>query len=187
MNRLVPGVELFHGSYCAVESVDLYKCRTGKDFGRGFYLSTSYEQAKDFVRMSVRNAVKSGILPATSNEGYVSSFIYRPTTPLDICYFEKYDAEWLHFVSGNRDSSLFSNMIVSYSRYDIIVGKIANDKTAAVLSQYINGLFGSPGDVAADEIAIRLLLPDRLNDQYCFRSMRAISALCFKNAVEVKL
>ena len=38
-NRMV----LYHGSYCVVENPDLEKCAAFKDFGRGFYLTTSKE------------------------------------------------------------------------------------------------------------------------------------------------
>jgi hypothetical protein len=47
-------VVLYHGSYTIVRHPDLSKCRGEKDFGRGFYLTTSHEQAQRFVKSSVR-------------------------------------------------------------------------------------------------------------------------------------
>lgn len=37
---------LYHGSNQIIEQIDLSKGRKGKDFGQGFYLSDSFEQAK---------------------------------------------------------------------------------------------------------------------------------------------
>ena len=37
------GIILYHGSYVAVEKPELERCYPYKDFGRGFYLTTSQE------------------------------------------------------------------------------------------------------------------------------------------------
>lgn len=54
---------------------------------------------------------------------------------------------------------------------------MANDATNAVITTYLNGLYGEVGKGSAERIAVSLLLPDRLKDQYCFRSVRAVSCL----------
>nr|WP_242987755.1 DUF3990 domain-containing protein [Mediterraneibacter faecis] len=38
-------IEKCYGSYCEVKEPDLAKCAKRKDFGQGFYLTTSKEQA----------------------------------------------------------------------------------------------------------------------------------------------
>ena len=45
MLELKDGFVLYHGSYCEVKEPDLAKCAKRKDFGQGFYLTTSKEQA----------------------------------------------------------------------------------------------------------------------------------------------
>ena len=45
MLELKDGFILYHGSYCEVKAPDLAKCAKRKDFGQGFYLTTSKEQA----------------------------------------------------------------------------------------------------------------------------------------------
>ena len=45
MLELKDGFVLYHGSYCEVKEPDLAKCAKKKDFGQGFYLTTSKEQA----------------------------------------------------------------------------------------------------------------------------------------------
>lgn len=53
MRQLEQGMILYHGSYCIVENPDLQKCAKYKDFGQGFYLTTSKEQAKSFAKIRV--------------------------------------------------------------------------------------------------------------------------------------
>ena len=36
---------LYHGTYLNFDRIDLSKSNKGKDFGKGFYLSDSYDQA----------------------------------------------------------------------------------------------------------------------------------------------
>lgn len=42
---------LYHGSNIAIEKIDLEKSKPYKDFGMGFYLSESEEQAMDMARL----------------------------------------------------------------------------------------------------------------------------------------
>jgi hypothetical protein len=41
-------MRLYHGTTSDFGEIDLTKSKPSKDFGRGFYLSTEVEQAKDF-------------------------------------------------------------------------------------------------------------------------------------------
>ncbi len=66
--------------------------------------------------------------------------------------------------------------------YDIIAGKIANDRTNLTITTYLLGAYGEIGSAGADDICISLLIPERLRDQYCFRSDAAITALTFKGS-----
>lgn len=45
MIELQDGMLLYHGSYIDIPEIDLNRCFGGLDFGRGFYLTSSYEQA----------------------------------------------------------------------------------------------------------------------------------------------
>ena len=56
MLELKDGFVLYHGSYCEVKAPDLGKCAKRKDFGQGFYLTTSKEQAESFLRTSITKA-----------------------------------------------------------------------------------------------------------------------------------
>lgn len=60
---------------------------------------------------------------------------------------------------------------------EIIIGKIANDTTNPVITAYLNGLYGEVSEERSAQIAISLLLPNRLKEQYCFLTQRAINCL----------
>ena len=72
---LKDGMVFYHGSYMAIESPDLRKCRNRKDFGRGFYLTTDRVQAKRFTKTAIIKAKKEGIVSKDYQMGYFSSYI----------------------------------------------------------------------------------------------------------------
>ena len=179
MLNLSDGMLLYHGSYTQVSAIDLSMCKKGKDFGKGFYLTSSYEQAKQFVKLSIKRENKAGIVKADQNSGFVSVFKLNLTPTINSFLFTGATREWLHFVASNRRTDLFNNLSKTMSQYDIIGGKIANDRTAQTLQLYISGAYGEPGSEMADNIAIMILLPNRLEDQFCFRTLTAVNALEF--------
>lgn len=62
MIRLVDGMTLYHGSYCEITAPDLAKCAPYKDFGSGFYVTSSYQQAKKFIKTSLKKAKSQGVV-----------------------------------------------------------------------------------------------------------------------------
>ena len=172
---------LYHGSYTEVPSIDLSFCKPGLDFGKGFYLTSSYDQAKSFVRSSVRKAINLKKVPDNFklSDGVINVYRYRANDTIATHFFQTADEDWLHFVAANRNPDLFPGLIKRMSAFDIIGGKIANDNTARTLVLYIDGGYGTPGDSDTDSTVIRVLLPNRLQDQFCFRSVSAIKTLEF--------
>lgn len=173
------GVELFHGSYTAVTNPDLNKCEEGKDFGKGFYVTTDEAQARRFVKSAVGKAVKNGIIIANPDLGYISKFDYLGIKGLKVHVFEDADRAWLHCVASHRKKGLLAYEVNKWQDYDIIAGKIANDNTNQVITAYINGLYGEIGSETADRTAISLLMPERLTDQICFRTEKALKSIKF--------
>lgn len=55
------GIELYHASYKVVDKIDLSCCSEGKDFGKGFYLTSDFGQACKFVKTSIRKALVNGV------------------------------------------------------------------------------------------------------------------------------
>ena len=58
MISLTDGMILYHGSYTEVSQIQLEKCSKGKDFGQGFYLTSSHSQAEKFIRLSCKKQIR---------------------------------------------------------------------------------------------------------------------------------
>lgn len=186
---LTDGIELYHASYKVVENVDLSLCASGKDFGKGFYVTTDYHQAGRFIRTAIGKALKNHVENVNPKTGYISIFEYKPYKASDIKYFEfnSSDTDWLHCVVAHRKRGILKDEFEKWQNFDAIAGKIANDSTNQVLTAYINGFYGEIGSDEADETAIKFLLPENLSDQICFRTELAIKNLHFKGYRTVKL
>lgn len=181
------GLTLYHGSYIAVSEPDLAKCERFKDFGRGFYLTTSYEQAHSFVRLSIRKAIDRHLPGARPESGFVSKFIVSAAdcSELDVLEFESADSNWLRCIAAHRRRRSFPEEVRRLADYDVIIGKIANDQTNITLALYLDGIYGPVGTREAEEACIKQLMPERLADQYCLRSERALSRLLYKGSEQI--
>lgn len=51
----------------------------------------------------------------------------------------------------------------------------------------MDGVNGEPGDVQVDKITIEALLPNRLEDHYCFKTEDALHALKFIRCEQVAI
>lgn len=187
MKKLKDGIVLYHGSYCIVENPDLSKCAMYKDFGRGFYLTTSKEQARSFAKISAKKAKEKGVISYSEELAFISFFKMNMNDSIKAFTFETADVDWLHCIVSHRRSGAFNDVKASMQDYDVISGKIANDDTNATIIAYMNNVFGTMGSEQADKICISLLMPERLQDQFCFRSDKAISMLEFFKSEKVSL
>ena len=98
---------LYHGSYCEVRNPDISKCRKGKDFGRGFYLTSSKEQAVSFVKSSIVKASSAGIIDSNQNYGFVTEFMPQNIKELHVHIYQNADSEWLHCIAAHRKKDAF--------------------------------------------------------------------------------
>ena len=190
MNKLKDGMIFFHGSYTPVEKIELDMCSNAKDFGKGFYLTSDENQAKGFIKTSIRKAVFAGDILTGQNYGFVSAF--RFNMPLNnkecvqVYEFATTDREWLWFIAQNRRERLAAQLkpMIDPIIFDaeVIIGKVANDKTNATIMAYLAGLYGEVNTEEAANDAIKRLLPDKLEDQFCFLTEKAIKCLEFQGA-----
>lgn len=95
--------------------------------------------------------------------------------------------DWLHCIAAHRKKKLFVDVEREMAKYDIIAGKIADDATNATLTAYLAGAFGTAGDQEADDFCIKRLLPNKLKDQYCFKTEAAIECLKFVRGEKIWL
>lgn len=123
-------MKVWHGSYKAIDEVDLAFCEKGKDFGRGFYVTNLLDQAQTW-------ATKMG--NKRNVEGVVSEFEYDEYLPgmmkLQTLHFDDYTDEWLDFVVLNRKNSSDTQA----HDYDIVEGPVADDRITLQIDDYIAG------------------------------------------------
>lgn len=84
--------------------------------------------------------------------------------------FERPDKEWLRYISVYRTDKSAND------KYDVVIGPVANDQAIRTVNDFLKGRF-------TEDIAIQLLLPQNLKDQYAFKTENAILIL---GLVEVK-
>jgi hypothetical protein len=163
-----------------VDTVDLSYCKNINDFGQGFYLTTDKNQAERFVRTAI---IKSG---QKLKRGYVNIFNLGSLNNLHTYEFETTNDRWLHCVCAHRKPKLFSQEVAEWDSYEVLAGKIANDDTMTTLTIYLQGGYGEIGSPEAVNTAISVLKPQNLKDQICLRTDKAINAISFMDAYEVK-
>ena len=187
MPELKKGMLLYHGSYCEVRQPDLSKCAKYKDFGQGFYLTSSEEQARNFAKISTYKARNIVLSNPAQRYGFVNIFRFENSEGLNAFDYPTADSEWLHCIVAHRKYNSFPELVKQMSPYDVISGKIANDDTNASIAAYIQRVFGEIGSEGADRICIGLLLPERLKDQFCFRTDKALAKLSFEGSEKIWL
>lgn len=158
---------LYHGSDIPVKNPDIVHSLKRLDFGIGFYVTTVKSQAE---RWAKRKAVLRG-----SKKGCVSVFEMKDTADINILDFDDDLETWIDFVCECRDGSdVFRN-------YDVIKGKVANDKVFRVVDMYKRGIWDKTR--AIQEIKVY-----ETYDQIAFISQDAIDRmLAFKESYEVEL
>ena len=151
-------LKLYHGSNVAVREPKLFPTARALDFGAGFYLTTSYEQAKKWAELMVKRR-RTGV-PTVS----VYEVNEEQWSELSVLKFNAPNVEWLKFVSANRRNQHMEE------NWDVVVGPVANDNTMPVINLYLKGSYD-------EEEALKRLLPQKLKDQYAFKTEKAISKL----------
>ena len=154
---------LYHGSNIKVDKPRIIESKRALDFGFGFYLTSDYSQAQKWA-IRKKNFMDKGIATVS-----VFSLNENQLDKLAVLKFDSPNKEWLHYVAANR------KRIDLKLEYDIVIGPVADDQTVNVLNQYLSGFF-------PEEIAIQLLLPQNLKDQFVFKTEKSLKILEFKEA-----
>jgi len=157
-------MQLFHGSNLEVSAPRLIGQTRGLDFGAGFYLTTSEEQARRFSNIIVKRR-KSGL--ATVN---IYEFdLEAAEKSLNVHRFKSADAEWLGFVTRNRLKTYPGDA------HDLVIGAVANDAVMPTIQALLGGFL-------TEEAALITLKASKLVDQVCLKTEKALSLLRFARA-----
>jgi len=152
---------LFHGSTQIVEQPNLKYCRKNTDFGRGFYTTTSKEQAEQWCNILQKRIENSKKVVSVFEFDEIllkdNSFVVRD--------FKGVSEEWLDFISANRNG-------YKTQFFDIVLGPVANDSLYATLQIFEQGII-------TKSQAIERLKTHTLVDQISFHSPKALKMLRF--------
>lgn len=157
---------LYHGSLEQVICPEIREPNRTLDYGSGFYTTTSFKQAEDWVRRKMKEK--------ETNAGYVNVFDFDEEVQkrVNCLIFDAPTEEWVDFVMQNRTQKGFSHS------YDIVFGPVANDRVYAAFALYEGGLLSKQELIAT-------LKTYKLVDQYLFHTEIALKYLTFKEAIIV--
>ena len=161
-------MKLYHGSLEIIHQPEIRLPNRTLDYGSGFYTTTSYQQAEDWVKRRM-NERKLKL-------GFVNVFEFDKSSldQLNCLIFEKPTEEWVDFVMSNRTEKGFSHP------YDIVYGPVANDRVYAAFALFEGGILDK-------QSLINELKTYKLVDQYLFHTEPALQAIKFIDAKEVTL
>jgi hypothetical protein len=153
-------MKVYHGSYTEINEIDLFKCKVGKDFGRGFYVTNIFSQAE--VWASRKGRGEKGIV----TEYEFDEFFFEDEL-VKVLRFEGYTEEWLDFVVLNRQNK--SKTHPSHD-YDIIEGPVADDDIATRINDYL------AGTITKQQFLSDLIHKEH-SHQICFCTIQSLQAL----------
>lgn len=157
-------MKLYHGSNVVVKNPQILESDRKLDFGTGFYLTTSLEQAEKWADLTTKRRGEGK--PVITVYEYDES----KESVLNILRFKAPDSSWLRFVTANRKNETVKD------DYDLIIGPVANDRTMPVISLYFSGIY-------SEEETIKRLLPQKLKDQVVFKTQKALEVLTFREVI----
>lgn len=150
---------LYHGSNCEIAEIDLAMCKPFKDFGQAFYLTTILTQAREMAKK---------VADRFGGDSIVNAFDFDESKMhgLNVKKFVQPDREWAEFVMVNRSRV----QAHPADDYDLIIGPVANDDIATLFRTFAIGV------ITIDDL-VQGMKSRKLNNQYAFRTERAISLL----------
>ena len=151
-------MKLYHGSNIDFQKVDLLKSKDKRDFGKGFYLTTYQNQAKEWAEILYVRYGGDGI--------FVYEFNFEFGNNLNIKKFDGISEEWLLTIRDNRVKG------GTQHNFDIIQGAVANDRTNRTLALFVDGIYSV-------KEALKKLRYNKLNDQISIHTEKGLECLIF--------
>ena len=161
-------MKLYHGSHLEVKNPKILISSRVGDFGRGFYTTSSLEQARRWAQIrAMQEDLSAG---AVTMFDVPDQLFVHPE--LQIKSFENADEVWLDFVLANRKDVDFEH------EFDLVRGPVANDRVYVCLNMLEDGL-------ADRETVIKKLKTYVLADQILFHTAKSLLFLEYAATEEV--
>ena len=159
-------MKLYHGSTLSVRKPNLQRGRVNSDFGKGFYTTSSLEQAVRWanIKRERENASRAIVSVYEFDESLLNNKDWN------IRHFNGADEAWLYFVTDCRRSRKHN--------FDFVLGPVANDKVFTTVNLFESGVL----DVQA---AILQLRAYKTYDQISFHTDKAIKTLQYQESFDV--
>lgn len=154
-------MQLYHGSINQVKNPNADRGRNSTDFGKGFYTTTNFEQAKTWA-LSKQKTAKNDAIAIVSVYEVDDNLLVK--SDFKIRTFDSPDRDWLSFVVGCRRG-------IEHD-YDMIFGAVADDKIYTTITLYESNV------LTAEETVARLKINEYYN-QISFHSEKAVKELRF--------
>lgn len=161
-------MELYHGSNENVERPRILEKQRLLDFGKGFYVTSSREQAERWAKIKQK---RTGVPASAVVNVYLASNNLLIDPLLKSKVFHEASEAWLDFIILNRNSDL-------NPEYDLVFGPVANDTLYQTFSLYEAGILTKPETIARLKV-------HKLFDQYAFNTNAALEFLKFSHSYEV--
>lgn len=152
---------LFHGSKSGIkDTIQTGYSRSVCDFGKGFYTVPKIEQAESLVAGFPNSRVY---------------YLYCIFSNLNVYRFTD-KVMWALYVGVNRgyinisDYAGLEKFVNNVNSHDVVVGDIADDRTASVFDAFINGSI-------TDKCLISCLTTLKLGEQVVFKTQKACNSM----------
>ena len=156
-------IALFHGSKEGLNEIKIDGSRLNCDFGHGFYLGESYEQALNFIVQYQKSSVYSFKIDIKDLK--IKRFQCDLEWMLAIAYYRGKNEEI-------KNNNKVLKIIKEIEDADIIIAPIADNKMFNILSEF------SLGEINMD-VAIHSLFSYSLGNQYVIKTEKALNRLEF--------
>lgn len=171
------GLIVYHASYKTIDKIDLSFSKVNNDFGKGFYVTTDYNQAKKFAFLIAKRKMV--------DKAYINIYKLVDLNGLKVLEFKDANIDWLKCVSCFR-SIVQTKDVKNYKDKDVIIGKVADDNTNFIINAYIRGVFGEVNNKKAIDAAVSGLKTDKLKDQLCFKTLPSLKKLLYVKTEGIK-
>ena len=169
-NNCDDNVLLFHGAKKSfVLPVDLTHSKDTNDFGNGFYLGETFEQASTYICNSSSSSVYAFSIDCKDLK--ITKFSVSKEWMIAIAYFRGWLSEY-------KDSKMIKEIVKKVNEAEIVIAPIADNRMFDILSEFVDGTI-------TDLQCQHALAATNLGNQYVIKSSKAVSKLKYINTLYV--